>query len=109
MILSSLLYPATVRAHVQLDSKKALFPFVGDLASRSLGLDAGAVCDGWLARVRNGSTGFDLGIELPHTKKADLSGLRRLSPPLPRSSVVNHVDDLDLLVRVLLTATLAAT
>ena len=42
MNLSSLLYPATVRAHVQLDSKKALFPFVGDLASRSLGLDAGA-------------------------------------------------------------------
>ena len=45
MNLSSLLYPATVRAHVQLDSKKALFPFVGDLASRSLGLDAGEAPD----------------------------------------------------------------
>src|SRR3546814_20603522 len=45
MNLSSLLYPATVRAHVQLDSKKALFPFVGDLASRSLGLDEGEVSE----------------------------------------------------------------
>src|SRR3546814_17023360 len=36
MNLSSLLYPATVRAHVQIDSKKALFPYVGDLAARSL-------------------------------------------------------------------------
>ncbi len=39
------LYPATVRAHVQLDLKKALFPYVGDLAARSLGLDAGEVSE----------------------------------------------------------------
>ena len=31
MNLSSLLYPATVRANVQLDAKKALFPYVGEL------------------------------------------------------------------------------
>lgn len=48
MNLSSLLYPATVRANVQLDSKKALFPYVGELAARSLGLDAGEVSEALL-------------------------------------------------------------
>ena len=73
MNLSSLLYPATVRAHVQLDSKKALFPFVGDLASRSLGLDAGEVSEALLERERLGSTGFGRGIALPHAKMPDLT------------------------------------
>src|SRR3546814_15711062 len=45
MNLSSLLYPATVRAHVQPVSKTPVFPFVGDLARRSLGLDAGEVSE----------------------------------------------------------------
>ena len=76
MNLSSLLYPATVRAHVQLDSKKALFPFVGDLAARSLGLDSGEVSEALLERERLGSTGFGRGIALPHAKMADLGGVR---------------------------------
>ena len=77
MNLSSLLYPATVRAHVQLDSKKALFPFVGDLAARSLGLDAGEVSEALLERERLGSTGFGRGIALPHAAEVGHLGVRQ--------------------------------
>src|SRR3546814_12178952 len=88
---SSLLYPATVRAHVQLDSKKALFPFVGDLASRSLGLDAGEVSEALLERERLGSHGFGRGIALPHAKMADLGGVRGLFLQLARPIDFNAV------------------
>lgn len=94
MNLSSLLYPATVRAHVQLDSKRALFPFVGDLASRSLGLDAGEVSEALLERERLGSTGFGRGIALPHAKLADLSGVRGLFLQLQRPIDFQAVDGL---------------
>ena len=94
MNLSSLLYPATVRAHVQLDSKKALFPFVGDLASRSLGLDAGEVAEALLERERLGSTGFGRGIALPHAKLPDLSGVRGLFLQLARPIEFQAVDGL---------------
>ena len=94
MTLSSLLYPATVRAHVQLDSKKALFPFVGDLAARSLGLDAGEVSEALLERERLGSTGFGRGIALPHAKMADLGGVRGLFLQLVKPIDFNAVDGL---------------
>ena len=94
MNLSSLLYPATVRAHVQLDSKKALFPFVGDLAARSLGLDAGEVSEALLERERLGSTGFGRGIALPHAKMADLGGVRGLFLQLAKPIDFNAVDGL---------------
>lgn len=94
MNLSSLLYPATVRAHVQLDSKKAIFPFVGDLAARSLGLDAGEVSEALLERERLGSTGFGRGIALPHAKLADLSGVRGLFLQLARPIDFQAVDGL---------------
>lgn len=94
MNLSSLLYPATVRAHVQLDSKKALFPFVGDLAARSLGLDSGEVSEALLERERLGSTGFGRGIALPHAKMADLTGVRGLFLQLSRPIDFQAVDGL---------------
>lgn len=94
MNLSSLLYPATVRAHVQLDSKKALFPYVGDLVARSLGLDAGEVSEALLERERLGSTGFGRGIALPHAKMADLTGVRGLFLQLAKPIDFNAVDGL---------------
>lgn len=94
MNLSSLLYPATVRAHAPIDSKKALFPFVGDLASRSLGLDAGEVSEALLERERLGSTGFGRGIALPHAKMADLTGVRGLFLQLARPIEFQSVDGL---------------
>ena len=86
MNLSSLLYPATVRANVQLDSKKALFPFVGDLASRSLGLDAGEVSEALLERERLGSTGLGHGVAIPHGRikglKAPMAAVLQLAQPI---------------------------
>ena len=103
MNLSSLLYPATVRAHVQLDSKKALFPFVGDLASRSLGLDAGEVSEALLERERLGSTGFGRGVALPHARLAGLTGLRGMFVQLGRGIEFDAIDALPVdLVFVLL-------
>ena len=94
MNLSSLLYPATVRANVQLDAKKALFPYVGELAARSLGLDAGEVSEALLERERLGSTGFGRGIALPHAKMADLNGVRGMFLQLARPIDFQAVDGL---------------
>jgi len=94
MNLSSLLYPATVRAHVQVDSKKALFPYIGDLAARSLGLDSGEVAEALLERERLGSTGFGRGIALPHAKMPDLGGVRGLFLQLARPIEFQAVDGL---------------
>jgi nitrogen PTS system EIIA component len=106
MNLSSLLYPATVRAHVAVDSKKALFPFLGDLASRSLGLDSGEVSEALLERERLGSTGFGRGIALPHAKLPDLSGVRGLFLQLQRPIDFQAVDGLPIdLLFVLLSPT----
>lgn len=91
MNLSSLLYPATVRAHVALDSKKALFPLVGEIAGQALGLTASEVSEALLERERLGSTGFGRGIALPHAKLADLTGVRgiflQLSKPIDFAAV----------------------
>ena len=94
MNLASLLYPATVRAHVTIDSKKALFPYVGDLAARSLGLDSGEVSEALLERERLGSTGFGRGIALPHAKLPDLTGVRGLFLQLHRPVDFQAVDGL---------------
>lgn len=98
MNLSSLIYPATVRAHVQLDSKKALFPLAGEIASQALGLTASEVSEALLERERLGSTGFGRGIALPHAKLPDLSGVRgiflQLSRPIDFVSVDGRPVDL---------------
>lgn len=94
MNLSQLLYPATVRAHVAVDSKKALFPLMGELASRTLGLDSGEVSEALLERERLGSTGFGRGIALPHAKLPDLTGVRGLFLQLQRPIDFQAVDGL---------------
>lgn len=94
MNLDTLLYPATVRAHVGLDSKKAFFPFVGDLASQALGLDSSEVAEALLERERLGSTGFGRGIALPHAKLEGLSGVRGLFLQLQRPIDFQAVDGL---------------
>lgn len=106
MNLASLLYPATVRAHVAIDSKKAFFQFVGDLAAKSLGLDAGEVSDALLERERLGSTGFGRGIALPHAKLDSVSGVRGLFLQLARPIEFSAVDGLPVdLLFVLLSPT----
>src|SRR3546814_16810992 len=61
MNLSSLLYPAPDHAHVPIDSNKALFPYVGDLAASSHGLDSGEVAAGLLEREGHRVTGSGRG------------------------------------------------
>lgn len=98
-----LLYPATVRAHVDVESKKALFPLVGDLAAQALGLDAGEVAEGLIERERLGSTGFGKGVALPHAKLPGLAGVRGMFLQLARPIEFEAVDALPVdLVFVLL-------
>lgn len=91
MNLSSLIYPATVRGNVPIDSKKAVFPYIGELASQALGLTAAEVSEALLERERLGSTGFGRGIALPHAKLPDLNGVRgiflKLAEPIDFASV----------------------
>ena len=94
MTLDSLVYPASVRAHVVIESRKALFAYFGDLASRTLGLDAGQVAEALLERERLGSTGFGRGIALPHAKLDGLGGVRGLFVQLQRPIDFAAVDGL---------------
>jgi PTS system nitrogen regulatory IIA component len=94
MNLNDLIYPATVRAHVHIDSKKTLFPYVGELAGRTLGLDSGEVTEALIERERLGSTGFGKGIALPHAKLEGLLGVRGLFLQLAKPIDFNAVDGL---------------
>jgi len=73
-----LLYPATVRAKAAIDGKKAFFPYVGDLAAKTLGLDGGEVAERLLERERIGTTAFGKGVALPHARLDNLSGVKGL-------------------------------
>lgn len=94
MPLESLVYPAAVKAHVSIDSKKSIFAYFGDLASRTLGLDAGQVAEALIERERLGSTGFGRGIALPHAKLEGLAGVRGLFVQLHRPIDFAAVDGL---------------
>ena len=94
MKLSDLVYPATVRARVAVESKKALFPFAGEWAARALGLDAHEVTDALIERERLGSTGFGKGIAIPHAKLDGVAGVRGLVAQLARPIDFNAVDGL---------------
>ncbi|MEY4269683.1 MAG: hypothetical protein RLZZ58_899 [Pseudomonadota bacterium] len=94
MNLNDLIYPATVRAHVVIESKKALFPFIGDLAGRTLGMDAGEVTESLIERERLGSTGFGKGVALPHAKLDGLLGVRGMFLQLTKPIDFNAVDGL---------------
>ena len=73
---SDFLYPATVRANCAVDSKKQFFPFAGDLAAKTLGLDGGEVAERLLERERLGTTAFGKGIALPHARLDGLNGVK---------------------------------
>lgn len=94
MNINDLVYPATVRAHMVVDSKKALFPLLGDLAAKTLGLDARDVTEALVERERLGSTGFGKGVALPHAKLDGLSGVRGLFLQLARPIDFQAVDGL---------------
>jgi len=94
MTLDTLVYPASVRAKVTIDSKKAIFPYFGHLAGRTLGLDGGQVAEMLLERERLGSTGFGRGIALPHAKIEGLGGVRGLFIQLLRPIDFSAVDGL---------------
>ena len=101
--LSNLIYPATVRAQVVVDSKKAFFPIAGDLAAKSLGLDGGEVADALLERERLGSTAFGRGIAIPHARIPGLTGVRGMFLQLSRPIEFDAIDSLPVdLVFVLL-------
>lgn len=78
MTFSSLLYPATVRAQISLDSQKAFFAYVGTIAARALGLDAAEVAAALAEREQIGTTAFGRGIALPHAKIGTLHAVRGL-------------------------------
>jgi nitrogen PTS system EIIA component len=94
MTLDQLVYPASVKAHVAMDSRKSIFAYFGDLAARTLGLDAGQVAEALLERERLGSTGFGRGIALPHAKLDGLAGVRGLVATVARPIDFAAVDGL---------------
>lgn len=92
--LSNLVYPATVRAGVSVESKKTFFATVGHVAATALGLDAAEVSEALLEREQLGSTGFGRGVSLPHARLGGLSGVRGLVFQLARPIDFNAVDSL---------------
>jgi nitrogen PTS system EIIA component len=73
--VSELLAPEAVLSGVSAVSKKALFQQIGAAAERAYGLDARLVAERLGAREKLGSTGFGLGIAIPHGK---IEGLKRV-------------------------------
>jgi nitrogen PTS system EIIA component len=101
--LADLVYPATVRAQVAVDSKRAFFPFAGSLAATALGLDASEVTEALLERERLGSTAFGRGMAIPHARIPGLSGVRGMFIQLVRPVEFDAIDSLPVdLVFVLL-------
>jgi nitrogen PTS system EIIA component len=92
--LSSLVYPATVRAKLAVDSKKSFFAAVGQQAATALGLDAAEVAEALSERERLGSTGFGRGVSLPHARISGLAGVRGLVFQLARPIDFDAVDAL---------------
>ena len=101
--LSDLIYPATVRAQAQIDSKRAFFPLAGQIAATALGLDANEVADALLERERLGSTAFGRGMAIPHARIPGLSGVRGMFLQLAKPVDFDAIDSLPVdLVFVLL-------
>jgi nitrogen PTS system EIIA component len=92
--LPSLIYPATVRAGVTVESKKAFFAIVGQQAATALGLDATEVADALMERERLGSTGFGRGVSLPHARLPGLTSVRGLVFQLAKPIDFDAVDAL---------------
>lgn len=92
--LSTLVYPATVRAGLVAESKKAFFAAVGQQAATALGLDAAEVAEALAERERLGSTGFGRGVSLPHARIAGLTGVRGLVFQLAKPIDFDAVDAL---------------
>ncbi|MEK6541046.1 MAG: PTS sugar transporter subunit IIA [Pseudomonadota bacterium] len=101
--LDNLIYPATVRAQVVVDSKRNFFPLAGAMASAALGLDASEVAEALLERERLGSTAFGRGMAIPHARIAGLGGVRGMFIQLARPIDFDAIDSLPVdLVFVLL-------
>jgi PTS system nitrogen regulatory IIA component len=92
--LSALVYPATVKAGVIVDSKRAFFSVVGQQAANALGLDSAEVAEALMERERLGSTGFGRGVALPHARIAGLAGVRGLVFQLAKPIEFDAVDAL---------------
>jgi PTS system nitrogen regulatory IIA component len=92
--LTNLVYPATVRAQLQVESKRAFFPLAGSIAATALGLDASEVTEALLERERLGSTAFGRGMALPHARIPGLSGVRGLFLQFSRPVDFDAIDAL---------------
>lgn len=92
--LTNLVYPATVRAQLPVESKRAFFPLAGALAATALGLDASEVTEALLERERLGSTAFGRSMALPHARIPGLAGVRGLFLQFSRPVDFDAVDAL---------------
>lgn len=92
--LSDLVYPATVRAQLPIDSKRAFFPLAGQIAAKALGLDASEVTEALLERERLASTAFGRGLAVPHARISGISGVRGLFFQFARPIEFDAVDAL---------------
>lgn len=92
--LSDLIYPATVRAQLIVDSKRNFFPLAGSIAAAALGLDASEVTEALLERERLASTAFGRGLAVPHARISGLTGVRGLLLQFARPIDFDAVDAL---------------
>jgi len=84
--IAPLLTPDRIVLNVEVGSKRQLFEWLGELANRQLGLDAGLVIDSLLAREKLGSTALGQGVAIPHGRikkcKQAVGILLRMTTPL---------------------------
>lgn len=89
-----LLDPAAISSDSQARSKDMLFAELATMADRAYGLDAALVEEGLRQREALGTTGFGLGVAIPHARAEGLSRPVSLVVRPARSIDYDSVDDL---------------
>ena len=94
MDLTEFLSGDAVVADLPVANKKALFQALGGIAERSMGLSAKEVVDRLNDRERLGTTGFGVGVAIPHGRIEGLDGIRGAFVRLERPIDYGAIDDL---------------
>ena len=92
MQIGDLLDRNAIALRVSASSKRQVLAVIAEIASRSLGLDAGEVLDALTEREHAGSTGVGHGVAAPHAR---LEGLTKISGVFVRLEQAVDFDSVD--------------
>jgi PTS system nitrogen regulatory IIA component len=93
MQIGDILDRAAIAPRVSAPNKRQALALVSDVAARTLGLEATALCDALLEREQAGSTGVGHGVAVPHARVEGLDRMRGVFLRLDHPVAFDAVDD----------------